>query len=155
MMIRAFQKEITLPFEWRLQHYEVVDSRGKVVAPVLDLLYDDAAKAVRYVMIEVGGAVGISGKRILMPPDLFTRAGSGQLLCEASTELIGDAPPIENAEHPTPEEEKAIFDYFEKEPYWETKELKKKKEAEKDAQAKRTADGKQQDEKPHDEPTKD
>jgi hypothetical protein len=128
-MKRAFQNEIPLPFEWHLQRYEVVDSKGKSVAPVLDLLYDEKAKAVRYVMIEVGGAVGISGKKVLLMPELLTRAGAGQMLCEVSEQIIEEAPSPEDPEHPTREEEKAIYEYFEKEPYWH-KELPKKQEGE-------------------------
>ena len=127
-MKRAFQNGIPLPFEWHLQRYEVLDSKGKPVAPVLDLLYDEKAGKVRYVMIEIGGAVGISGKKVLLAPGLLTRAGSGQLLCEVPMEIIEEAPPVEDENSPTREEEKAIYDYFEKTPYWEEELPKKKKD---------------------------
>ncbi len=118
-MIRAFQKNVPLPFEWRLQRYEVVDARGKVVSLVLDLLYDEKEKAVRYVITEIGGGPGVSGKRVLLPVEIVERAGNGILLCEVDEDRLMALPPLENRENPTRADERRIYDHFERTPYWE------------------------------------
>lgn len=120
-MIRAFQNNVALPFEWRLQRYEVVDARGKAVSLVLDLLYDEKEKAVRYVITDVGGGVGVSGKRVLLPVEIVERAGNGILLCEVEEKVLMDLPPLENRENPTREDERRIYEYFERTPYWQDK----------------------------------
>ena len=117
-MIKAFEKNISLPFEWRLQRYEVIDSRGKSVAPVRDLLYDDVAKAPRYVLIEIGGGIGVSGKMVLLPVEIIERGGNGLLLCEVSEEDMMGFPILKNSENPTRRDEERIFEHFKKEPYW-------------------------------------
>jgi sporulation protein YlmC with PRC-barrel domain len=118
-MIRAFQKNVPLPFEWRLQRYEVVDARGKVVSLVFDLLYDEKAKAVRYVITDIGGGPGVSGKRVLLPVEIVERAGAGILLCEVDEDRLMALPPLENRENPTRADERRIYEHFEKTPYWE------------------------------------
>ncbi|MBI3582242.1 MAG: PRC-barrel domain-containing protein [Nitrospinae bacterium] len=118
-MIRAFQNNVVLPFEWRLQRYEVFDARGKSVSLVLDLLYDEKEKAVRYVITEIGGGVGVSGKRVLLPVEIVERAGNGILQCEVEEKRLMDLPPLENRENPTRKDEQRIYEHFEKTPYWE------------------------------------
>ncbi len=120
-MIRAFQKNVPLPFEWRLQRYEVVDARGKVVSLVFDLLYDEKAKAVRYVITEIGGGPGVSGKRVLLPVEIVERAGAGILLCGVDEDRLMTLPPLENRENPTRADERRIYEHFERQPYWEAK----------------------------------
>ncbi len=125
-MIRAFKNEVELPLEWRIQRYDVIDNKGKFVAPVQDLLWDPEAREVRYVMLEIGGVMRIAGKRLLVPPALFIRAGSGQVQALVAQEDIMDAPAPEDHEHPKRGEEEAIFDYFKTAPYWEQAGLYKK-----------------------------
>ncbi|MBI5636632.1 MAG: PRC-barrel domain-containing protein [Nitrospinae bacterium] len=125
-MIRAFKTEVNLPFEWRIRRFDVIDSTGKTVAPVLDLLYDPEAREVRYVMVEIGGLLRIAGKRLLIPASLFIRAGSGQVQALLPQEILIGSPMPEDAEQPTRGEEEAIFSYFETAPYWEPRGLIKK-----------------------------
>lgn len=126
-MIRAFKNEVTLPFEWRIRRFDVIDSAGKTVAPVLDLLWDTEAREVRYVMVEIGGLMSITGKRLLVPASLFIRAGSGQVQALVPLENLVGAPAPEDADQPSREEEDAIFSYFETAPYWEPQGLIKKR----------------------------
>ncbi len=130
MMIRAFKSDTNLPFEWRIRRFDVIDSTGKTVAPVLDLLYDPEARDVRYVMVEIGGLLRISGKRLLIPASLFIRAGSGQVQVLVSQEMLASSPAPEDAENPTRSEEEAVFSYFETTPYWEPQGLLKKRKKE-------------------------
>lgn len=129
-MIRAFKSDVALPFEWRIRRFDVIDSTGKTVAPVLDLLYDPEAREVRYVMVEIGGLLRIAGKRLLIPASLFIRAGSGQVQALVSQEILISSPAPEDAEQPSRGEEEAVFSYFETTPYWEPQGLFKKKKKE-------------------------
>ena len=125
-MIRAFKNDIDLPFEWRIRRFDVIDSTGKTVAPVMDLLYDPEAREVRYVMVEIGGLLGIAGKRLLIPASLFIRVGSGQVQALVSQEILVGCPAPEFAERPARGEEEAVFSYFETSPYWAPQGLPKR-----------------------------
>ncbi len=129
-MIRAFKNEVDLPFEWRIRRFDVIDTTGKTVAPVLDLLYDPEVREVRYVMVEIGGLLSIAGKRLLIPASLFIRVGSGQVQALIPLELLVGAPVPEDFEQPTRGEEEAVFSYFETIPYWEPQGLLRKREKE-------------------------
>lgn len=133
-MIRAFTNDVDLPFEWRIRRYDVIDSTGKTVAPVMDLLYDAEAREVRYVMVEIGGLLGIAGKRLLIPSSLFIRVGSGQIQALVTQEILAGCPAAELFEQPTREEEEAVFSYFETIPYWKPQKLPKRETKDGDAE---------------------
>lgn len=125
-MIRAFKNEVALPFEWRIRRFDIIDSTGKTVAPVLDLLWDPDAREVRYVMVEIGGLMSIKGKRLLIPASLLIRVGSGQVQTLVPQENLVGVPAPEDVEQPTRVEEEAVFTYFKTTPYWEPTGLVKK-----------------------------
>ncbi len=129
-MIRAFKNEVDLPFEWRIRRFDVIDTTGKTVAPVLDILWDAEAREVRYVMVEIGGLLSITGKRLLIPASLFIRVGSGQMQALVPLEILAGCPVPEDAGQPTRDEEEAIFSYFETVPYWAPQGLPRKREKE-------------------------
>ncbi len=115
----AFKKNLPLPFEWKLAGYDIIDSEDKFVSRVVDLLCEEESKTVRYLIGEVGGLMGISGKMVLIPASLVTRAGSGQVIAAATLETIMSSPPVHDPENPTGEEESAVFLHYEARPYWD------------------------------------
>ncbi len=117
-LTRAFRDGVDLPFEWRIRGYDVVDSQEKLVASVYDVICDVESGSACYVMVEIGGMLGISGRKVLLPTAMLVRAGSGQMVAGVTLERIMDSPAIENSENPTRDEEKKIFDYYNLQPYW-------------------------------------
>ncbi|GMT42396.1 MAG: hypothetical protein IEMM0002_0807 [bacterium] len=111
-LVRAYEKRLTLPFEWRLAGYEIIDCQGKFVAPVYDLLCNGESGDVRYLIAEIGGTVGISGRKVLLPKAILMRAGSGQVITSATLEYILESPPVDDPENPTSGEEKAILGHY-------------------------------------------
>lgn len=116
--VRAFRDHVNLPFEWRLAGYEVVDDQENFVSRVVDLLCEEESGKVRYLLGEIGGAMGIVGKKVLIPVSILTRTGSGQVVASAALENIQDSPMIDDAENPSRDEESAIFNHFGLKPYW-------------------------------------
>lgn len=117
-LVRGFRDGVNLPFEWRVKGYDVADSQEKFVAPVYDILCDGENGSVRYVIVEIGGMLGISGRKVLLPPAMLVRAGSGQMVTSVTLEQIMDSPAVLSVEDPTRSEEKAIFAYYNLKPYW-------------------------------------
>ncbi|MFQ5432156.1 MAG: PRC-barrel domain-containing protein [Nitrospinota bacterium] len=115
----AFKKNLPLPFEWKLAGYDIIDSEDKFVSRVVELLCEEETKIVRYLIGDIGGLMGISGKKVLVPANLVTRAGSGQVIASTTLEMILDSPPVYDPENPTSEEESAIFSHYEARPYWD------------------------------------
>ncbi|MEE8484172.1 MAG: PRC-barrel domain-containing protein [Nitrospinota bacterium] len=143
--IRAFKKSIELSFEWRLAGYNVIDTEGNTVAPVLDLLCDEDSRKPRYLMAEIGGLMGIQGKVVLLPIGMLTRAGSGQVIANSTREQMQQAEPLDDPDNPKRREEEKIFIHYGLRPYWEVEEVveaskEAKKEAEKDAEKKESED---------------
>jgi len=127
----AFKKNLRLPFEWKLAGYDIIDSEDKFVSRVVDLLCEEETKMVRYLIGEIGGLMGISGKKVLIPASLITRAGSGQVIAAATLEMIQGSPPVDDPENPTSEEESAIFSHYEARPYWDRFSIEKSGKEEK------------------------
>lgn len=115
----AFKQNIQLPFEWKLGGYNIIDFEDKFVSRVADLLCEEDSGKVRYVVGDIGGLMGIAGQKVLLPVNLITRAGSGQVIASTTLEMIQSSPPIKNPENPTRKEESAIFAHYEAKPYWE------------------------------------
>lgn len=115
----AFKENLALPFAWKLAGYNLIDFDDKFVSRVVELLCEEESEKVRYLIGDVGGLMGIAGKKVLVPASLLTRAGSGQVIVSTTLEMIQSSPPINNPESPTREEESAIFAHYEASPYWE------------------------------------
>jgi hypothetical protein len=115
----AFRGNIFLPYEWKLAGYDLIDAQDKYVSRVNDLLCEKETGKIRYLLAEIGGLMGISGKKVLVPASLLTRAGTGQVIASATLESIQDSPPLDDPENPTRDEEAAIFAHYNKTPYWQ------------------------------------
>ena len=130
----AFKNNLRLPFEWKLAGYNLIDSEDKFVSQVVDLLCEEETGKVQYLVGDIGGLMGISGKKVLVPASLLTRAGSGQVVAATTLEMIMSAPPMDNPENPTRDEESALYLHYEARPYWEQSRIetspKEKDEAE-------------------------
>ena len=116
--VRAFRDHVHLPFEWRLAGYELVDDQENYVSRVVDLLCEEESGKVRYLLGEIGGVMGIAGKKVLIPAAILTPTGSGQVVVTAALENIQDSPSIGDVENPSRDEESAIFSHFGLKPYW-------------------------------------
>lgn len=130
MMKRALRDNVEIPPAWRLRFFEAIDNKGAFIAPVLDVLWDVEAHEPRYVLLEIGGGVGVTGKRIILPEKAVVRLGGGQVQALYSQQTVFDVPVPRDPEHPKREEEEEIFQYFDLPPYWmEGEGLEMKKDA--------------------------
>ena len=96
----------------------MVDDQENYVSRVVDLLCEEESGTVRYLLGEIGGVMGIAGKKVLIPAAILTRTGSGQVVASAALENIQDSPAIADVENPSRDEESAIFNHFGLKPYW-------------------------------------
>lgn len=117
--LRAFKSGTTLPLEWSVSGCELIDCVEEPVAPVFDLLCEEETGKIRYLIIELGGFLGITGRRVMLPLDLLKRAGMGQVVSNCTLKEIQDAPIADDHENPSMGEELEVFAHFGIKPYWE------------------------------------
>jgi hypothetical protein len=130
-LVSIRQKEIDLISSYRVRGYYLYDENETEVASVKDLLIDEELKIPRYVLIEVGGLLAISGRRILIPWGALRKGGMSRLNVRKNIEEIIAAPVAADPSAPTQVEEESIHRYFDIEPYWiDNMENEKKKEDE-------------------------
>ncbi len=115
----VFRENIAVPLEWRVNGFEMIDSMEKFVAPVKDLLYDEEAEKIRYVIATMGGGIGIRGKDLVIPLAMISDGGSGTLVVNSTAEHMSEAPMVENIENPDRDFEEKMFRHYGVKPYWE------------------------------------
>lgn len=71
---------------------KVIDTNGREVGQVVDLLIDDTEKRVRFLLIESGGVMGIGAQRILIPVDAVTRVGNEKVSIDRTHEHVSASP---------------------------------------------------------------
>ena len=116
--VRAFRDNVSLPFEWHVNGFNVIDDQENIISKVIDLLCEEETGTVRYLIAELGGLMGISGRKVLLPVEILTRAGSGQVIVSTAREKIQDSPVINDVENPSRDEESAIQYHYGLRPYW-------------------------------------
>ena len=112
----------SINFDLAQQHhvigYYIYDNMEKDVAAVRNLLVDKDTKYPRYVVIEIGGLMGVRGRKLLIPWKALRRGGVSRLNIGIPSEQVQTAPlPLSQLE-PTRVEEESIHRYFGVEPYW-------------------------------------
>ncbi len=116
--VSGFKDKADLPFEWRVYGFNVIDDQENIISRVIDLLCEEETGRVRYLIAEIGGFMGISGRKVLIPVDILTRAGSGQIVASIAREKIQDSPSVVDHENPTRDEESKIQYHYGQRPYW-------------------------------------
>jgi hypothetical protein len=105
--------------QYRVKGYFLYDEHEQEIASVRDILVDEEIKVPRYLVIEVGGLMGIQGKMILIPWNAVTVGGMSRLDFPRSLDDVMGAPLAEGGTViPSYGEEENIHSYFRVEPYW-------------------------------------
>jgi hypothetical protein len=114
----------------RIIGYYLYDRYNESIGRIQALLAQSITYLPRYVVITIGGFLGVEGKQILIPIEICEGVDIGKVKVNWSKESLKDAPTAENAKHVSLEEEERILSYFDFEPYWRVQPIHKK---EKDA----------------------
>lgn len=71
---------------------KVIDSDGRDVGVVDELMIDDAENKVRFLRVEAGGFLGIGGRKFLVPVDAIQKIDADRVQIGCSCEQLKDAP---------------------------------------------------------------
>lgn len=94
------------------------DKFNQTIARVDGLLVESRTYLPRYLVINFGGFLAISGKKIALPVEVCEFADLGKVKTAWSSDSMKDAPAPVNLEDPTADEEELILGYFDLTPYW-------------------------------------
>lgn len=75
-----------------LREREVVDSEGKAVGTVRDLMVDPDERHVRFVIVSAGPFIGSTGRELMIPIDAITHIGRGDVQIDRRREEAAAAP---------------------------------------------------------------
>lgn len=117
-LIRASAINNDLAPHYRVVGYYLADDQEREVAGVRDMLVDRESRVPRYLMIEIGGLMGIRGRQLLIPWSVVVRGGVSRLDIRWPLEHILVAPAPFVPDEPTLPEEEAIHRHFAAEFYW-------------------------------------
>src|SRR5208283_5824449 len=95
---------------------------GEDLGKVDDLVVDVATGRLGYVVVSVGGFLGIGDKLFAVPWELFTvRAGDHEFLLDIEKQMLMDAPGFERSKWPDMSDDAwaaTIHSHFAQKPYW-------------------------------------
>ena len=94
------------------------DRYNEQVARVDAILVQPTTYLPRYIIITIGGFLGVEGKQILIPMEICEVLDIGKVKANWSKESLKDAPSAVNTRQVTMAEEERILSYFDFEPYW-------------------------------------
>jgi sporulation protein YlmC with PRC-barrel domain len=95
---------------------------GEDLGKVDDLVVDVATGRLGYVIVSMGGFLGIGDKLVAVPWELFTvRPGDHEFLIDIEKEMLQDAPSFERSRWPDMSDDTwaaTIHTHFAQKPYW-------------------------------------
>ena len=102
-----------------LNGYTVLDLNGEAVGTVDDLLFDDLAWVMRYLVVDLG--VWLPGRKVLVPPGALEQpdwGGGVSFPVKLTKAQIERGPDIDADQPISRQQEEALHDYFQWQPYW-------------------------------------
>ena len=105
-----------------LKGIRVQNFAGEELAKVDDLVVDLDSGQVTYLVLSLGGFLGIGDRLFAVPWDLFsTRAGEHELFLDIEKQMLLDAPAFERIHWPDMSDETwadKIRAHYQQQPYW-------------------------------------
>lgn len=102
----------------RVVGYYLYDDQEREVSAVRDLVVDRRTRRPRYLVIEIGGLMGVAGIRLLIPWGAVVKGGVSRLNIRWPAEHVLAAPTPTEPTLPTEAEEESIHHHFGLVPYW-------------------------------------
>ncbi|VAX30825.1 hypothetical protein MNBD_NITROSPINAE05-876 [hydrothermal vent metagenome] len=94
------------------------DEFDEAVSRVEALMVENGTLLPRYLLITLGGALNVRGKKILLPVEHCQSVDLGKVKTSWRRESLLKAPTAHDPHNPTMAEEERILDYFDLKPYW-------------------------------------
>jgi hypothetical protein len=94
------------------------DEFDEPLSRVEALMVEPGTHLPRYLLITLGGAINIQGKKILLPIEHCQSVDLGKVKTTWRKESLMDAPTAHDPKNVTIAEEELILDYFDLKPYW-------------------------------------
>ena len=94
------------------------DEFGEALSRVEALMVETKTYLPRYLLITLGGAVNVQGKKVLLPVEHCQSLDLGKVKTCWRKESLMSAPTAHDSKKVTMAEEERILDYFDLKPYW-------------------------------------
>ncbi len=94
------------------------DDFDEAVSRVEALVVEKGTHLPRYILITLGGALNVQGKKVLLPIEHCRSIDLGKVKTSWRKESLLNAPTAIDPKNPTMAEEEKILDYFDLKPYW-------------------------------------
>src|SRR5688572_10336262 len=93
MLLRLHDTDLTVADpQQAVRSFKVVDSAGKEIGHVDDLLIDDTEKKVRFLLVRSGGFLGLGEKKFLIPVDAIARIAPDRVEINRTGEHVAAGP---------------------------------------------------------------
>jgi hypothetical protein len=102
----------------RIIGYYLYDRYNELIGRIPALVAQSSTYLPRYIVITIGGFLGVEGKQVLIPIEICERGDLGKVKVNWSKESLKDAPTAVDVKQTSLEEEERILSYFDFEPYW-------------------------------------
>jgi|GEM_PF-1358940 len=94
------------------------DEFDEALSRVEALMVEPRTYLPRYLLITLGGAVNVQGKKVLLPIEHCQSVDLGKMKTHWRKESLMNAPTAHDPQNVTMAEEELILDYFDLKPYW-------------------------------------
>ena len=94
------------------------DEFDNALSRVEALMVEQGTFLPRYLLITLGGAVNVQGKKVLLPVEHCQSVDLGKVKTTWRKESLMNAPTANDPKNVTMAEEELILDYFDLKPYW-------------------------------------
>lgn len=101
-----------------VRSYKVVDSTGKDIGHVDDLMIDDQQKKVRFLIVAAGGFLGIGEKKFWVPVDAITGIDDGYVHVDMTLEHVKEVPVYDPEVVQVEPFANEVYNYYGIAPYW-------------------------------------
>ena len=94
------------------------DEFDEALSRVEALIVESGTFLPRYLLVTLGGAVNVQGKKVLLPVEHCQAVDLGKVKTSWRKESLMSAPTAHDPKKVTMAEEERILDYFDLKPYW-------------------------------------
>lgn len=120
-----------LPKNDRVVGFYLYDRFNDAVARIDAVLAEATTYLPRYLVVSLGGFLGVEGKKVLLPTEICEVLDMGKVKTHWRKESLMGAPTPIDVEDVSMNEEELILGYFDFEPYWKVNSSEEEEQDEK------------------------
>lgn len=118
-LLRLTETDRTIPNpDEDVRGRKVTDSDGEELGKIGDLLVDDTARQVRFLVVQHGGILGIGASEVFIPVDAITDITDDEVFVDTSREKISNAPQYDPEIGTETDFYQDVYGYYGVTPFW-------------------------------------